>query len=904
MKNWICIILLVMVVSCTAPVSSKDKVSIVINDKSSKVVKFAAAELSGYLKKLYPKQVFTVVNEAATGKSIFLRVTQKAEGLPDNPEAYVVTSSGNKASIFSKSDKGLVYGVYGLLEKLGCGFYISEETLPAAREEFSFQNWELSDQPLVKKRYVFNWHNFISGCTSWNKKHWFQWIDRSQKMGYNSVMVHAYFNNPMHSYSFKGMEKPSGYISTSGNGREWGNIPVSDVRRLPGGDVFSEPEFGCEDAMVPFENRVSSAQNLMKQVFKNARDRGLAVCFAIDADKSIQYLQKNLIGKIPAQDKFLCCKGEIWFPNSDTVQGMEFYTAQIEGLLKSYPMLNEIACWRRGSSFFKTIGINELPVKWKKELQQYLNDYEVLKKIHKGELMSSFITSKLVRAYRKSLKKLGRSDIKVVTGTWGSRFIVPTAIFLPKTKLMPIDWNIRFAKSLMDSEKTLANIEKYAKGQVIPFLWSHHDDGQYIGRCYKPVAGLYTKLKQIKAAGCGAFHWLNRPQDLYFKNMQRQTWARSADQTFQESCRQMALDFWGDKTLGDYLINWLNEAPIFGRATQPNMHYRPWKECTFESGVREKTEKRLAFLNRVDSKKMNQEQKYRLQYFKLLEQFILEFIDAQRHLDKAEALLKAGDIVKAGRELSQGNPEQAVRTFAQMSNIGNIDQGEKAYIVSLATKWIGDYDSFRQRARILPIKVKFGETVPENVAQSNVNLWYYIDTKGKFWEKLGNEILDEKSWPSLSTAQNNKNNDSKSKKDANTNTANEKITFNKENHSKFAIVKRPTKGGEDFRQDIFNEGIQLTKAIVRIRPIMRAGGVANSSHVTRGKYKLKIFASSPRKGVFEIAVDGKVKTFSVKGDEVLAFDLELEKNAELKAKFSLKTGEVILSGLILQPVEN
>ena len=906
-----------------------------------------------------------------------------------------------------------------MLEKLGCGFYISDQCLPAPMKIFSFDGWELTDQPLVKDRYVFNWHNFLSGCNSWNTEQWLQWVDRSQKMGYNAVMVHAYFNNPMHTYSFKGIEKEYGYYTTSAIGREWGNIPVNDVRRLPGGEVFESAVIGSEAAMLDDSPNakalqdVNSIQKMMRETFSYAVDRGVDVCFAFDMDVSLQFLQESFVSQIAEPDKFAVCSGSTWIPKPWTDEGMAFYKAQIDGLLSSYPMLTQIACWRRGGSWFANVSPGELPEEWKKHYDDYLTNNEVLKTINKKELMSSFITSRLTLAYQQVLKDMGRGDIKVSTGTWRSDFIIPTAIFLPEDmKLMPIDWNVRFNKSLISDQGILASFQEYAKGRVIPFLWSHHDDGQYIGRCYKPANKLYSKLNKANASGLGVFHWMNRPQDIYFKSLQRQVWAQTVDEPCQDTCNKMAQDYWGNKELGSYIMDWLTDAPIFGRATQPNMHYRPWEECKFPTGTRANAVKRLGYLNSVDTTAMTDIQKDRLEYFKLLETFIMKFVGTQRHLDNAEKFLTEGKLAQAQDELREGNPEQAVKTYAKLSTTTNEDHCEMAYVVSLATKWIGDYDSFRQRARLIPIRVKLGQTVPEDIAQGRVNLWYYIDKNGKFWEKLGNEILmksvrysnvtassadapaedaldgvADTRWASrgsqwiqvdigrikavdavlidfyeghtrsyklnIQLSANGKNwrtvfdgssspSDSGSQKfgfeeikaryvriHGNGNSVNEFNAYSEiyidthallnnattadanissvgsvnERGSKYAIVNRKATGKETFIEDVFLEGIELGRARIQIRPIMRGVGVENSSHVSKGKYLLKIFASSEKGGSFSIEVGGTSKSFAVKGDKVLEFDLELKEDSTLQANAAIIDGKVVLCGLILEPVD-
>lgn len=79
-------------------------------------------------------------------------------------------------------------------------------------------SWSFADRPLVPDRIVFNWHNFLSGCSTWNESDWNRWTEDAQKLGYNGIMVHAYGNNPMVSFTYNGKTKPVGYLSTTASG--------------------------------------------------------------------------------------------------------------------------------------------------------------------------------------------------------------------------------------------------------------------------------------------------------------------------------------------------------------------------------------------------------------------------------------------------------------------------------------------------------------------------------------------------------------------------------------------------------------------------------------------------------------------------------------------------------------
>ncbi len=654
-KNKLALLLLmVLFVSC------KEEITIITGPGTEdKIEKFAAKELQSYLSKIYPECEFSVGGEPGDGKSIYLIVTDTIEGVPDNKEGYLLKAEGENAFIISKGNTGLIYGVYGILERLGCGFFLSDEMLPEQKKDFNFSAWNFSNEPLIEERFVFNWHNFISGCTGWDKQHWLEWIDRSQKMGYNTVMIHSYHNNPMHTYEYNGFKKEVGYISTSAKGRDWGNIPINDVRRLPGGEIFSKAEFGSEMAMVPDEQRIEKAQSVMAEVFSYALARGVKVNYAIDIDMPLLFLKNSMIQSIPEDEKFYLSTDDVWIPLPDKAEGYAFYKAQLEGLLSSYPMLEDITFFRRGASFFRNAELKELPAKWQEEYTSVIRQNPKLETLDKQEVIGSFITARLVAGYQQILKDMGKEEIHLGTGSWNHYFVVPTAAFLPENiSIMPIDWESRIDKSFMENGDILNDFASpECKNRVIPFIWAHHDDGRYIGRPFRPTEDLYTKLRQAECNSFGVFHWMNRPLDLFFKSMSRQVWSETVNEPLDKTISFSARHYFGTESMSVYFKEWMSNAPMFGRATLMNFFYRNMDDGVFdfEKAIVE-CEKRIAILDGADVSQMTVKQKEYLEYFKTLEQFIIDFSITQAHFLKAEELLNAGNIEGAQKELQMGDP--------------------------------------------------------------------------------------------------------------------------------------------------------------------------------------------------------------------------------------------------------
>lgn len=233
----------------TSGVQAGQAIPIVLPEAAAQSWRLGAEELSEGLSKIYPNDQFPLAaNSGTTGPWI------QVEQVPGmRPEAFAVVHSTKAArplgTIRAADARGFAFGVHRLLERLGAGFYLGFETWSVSRTEFTFDVWSLESQPLAADRVVFNWHNFLSGCSTWDESQWTDWIRRSRAMGFNGVMVHAYGNNPMAGFEFQGVAKPVGYLSSTRIGRDWSVNHVNDVRRLPGGEVFDAPVFGSSAAV-------------------------------------------------------------------------------------------------------------------------------------------------------------------------------------------------------------------------------------------------------------------------------------------------------------------------------------------------------------------------------------------------------------------------------------------------------------------------------------------------------------------------------------------------------------------------------------------------------------------------------------------------------------------------------
>lgn len=553
--------------SCVpALADAREPIEVVQASSASVAQRRATDELVARLRRLYPDERFVHAREVRPAARTIVVAELSASaallgGLVDpaglsRPESFAVSHRGDLAVIAGADARGVVYGIYALLETLGCGFFLSDESEPLPRRgTLSFEGWSPSDAPLFADRIILNWHNFLSSATTWEYEDWERYIATAVRLRFNDLMVHAYGNSPMFSFQFNSVAKTVGYFATTQRGRDWGTQHVNDVRRLVGGDVFSSAVFGASVAQVDSERRVEATVTMMRRVFAEARARGLGVTFALDVDTTSAN-PSEIIATLPADARFR--SGEHELANPDTPAGFAFYRAQVEQLLTLYPDVTRLAVWFRdptANTPWRRLKRAEMPAAWQREFTGPDED------------VSAFALAKIVHAFRRALTELKRDDVALATGSWAFPFLTATDRYLaPEIPIIALDWWVSF-----DSARARRDFRAMRSGRkVIPILWTHHDDRTYVGRPYTPFRDLATKLEQIGAAGFGVIHWTTRPLDLYFRSTSRQTWRRTRDEPLELTCDDAAARLFGEaarKTGGRYLLPWVTEAPMFGRET-------------------------------------------------------------------------------------------------------------------------------------------------------------------------------------------------------------------------------------------------------------------------------------------------------------------------------------------------
>jgi len=722
------------------------EVPVVISPSVAPLTKFAASELSKYLHLLYPGSTFPIRESfPPTSSCIHVGTLEDSPEFskyvkPDallHPDSFVVTTAteGQTAvGVIAGADaRATLFAVYSLLEELGFGFYLSYDAYPDPhRGPFRFDAWKLADAPLSRERIVFSWHNFLSGCSGWSLPDWQHWISQSAKMRYNSIMVHAYGNNPMYSFTHNGQRKPTGFWPTSAKGRDWGTEHVNDVRRIWGGEqVFQSAVFGSSAALVRTEQTVEAATRLMQRVFAFARSRGLGVNFALDLD-TFSSNPQNIIATLPESATF--SKGGFRLPNPEMPEGFAYYRSQMGQLLNTYPEIDRIVVWFREEtdpwSPWRVLQVPDLPEPWQREFQKALEKLPA-----RADDPGLFAISKILKALRKSLDDLGKDQVQLATGCWSYHYLFAADAFMPAgVSMISIDqYNLLVEDH--DVQREIQAVSRRRK--VIPIPYAQDDDDHYAGRPFTPGARLAWTLQYCHCAGNGIIHWTTRPLDIYFKSFSTQVWSATEDQPLSETCDQMAERTFGKAARAEgarYLLQWIIEAPLFGIESANVFIDHPLGDTQAAIVA---CQQRLDMLEKISRLPLSDKGADAVGYYRDWENFVAGLFRSHSAWERSVALRKKGEIARARDALADCQPETVLEQYARMASRLGITSGEKGLLISMNLHWLPYIVSQRQALGLESVRVKFMPTEHEPLAQAPGLFTFFFDRNHQLWMGLG-----------------------------------------------------------------------------------------------------------------------------------------------------------------------
>ena len=734
------------------------KVVVTLPKDAGTAEKVVADELVTHLHALYPSTDFEAGSPQPETPVIYLGTAQNLpESLAaelrnklDKPDSFAIKVIDSRTAVIAgASPRATLYAVDALLEKLGFGFYLSYNTAPApAQAAFSFAGWELEDAPIAGERIMFNWHNFLSGCSTWNLKDWQHWITQAERLRFNTIMVHAYGNNPMFSFSLNGVTKPTGYLSNTRSGRDWGTEDVLDVRKIVGGEgLFNGPVFGTGASMVPDKDKTQAATALMQSVFQFAADRGMGIAFALDIDSEASNPQ-NVIATLPASARFKTRyesnepatrhdPHDLELADPDSKEGYLYYKSEVEQLMKLYPQITQVAVWFRGApaSPWTSLKPEDFPAAWREEYQAAIAANPALKDDPRAPGM--FAMGKVAKAFRNALNETGHAQVTLAAGSWGFGYLPSADAFMPAgATLLPLDATYEFPSDPVQESVRVVGRHR----PVMPIVWAQHDDREYAGRSYVPFSGLGSMLQWSNSAGYGVIHWTTRPLDLFFKSVAEQVWNGSEDEALDTTAAEMAKRTFGSgaQELGKrYLLDWIYNGPAFGRETSDKFISMTLDAENEAIGAKS----RMELLKQMEPFAQGAAARDWVGYFEDWERYAQGVFEAQAALQKSEAAMKAGDLALARREIAAATPESAIEQYSKTIRHGTTSRGEEGILISMNLRWLPYFEAQRQTVGLEPLQIEFAPTYQDAVTQQPGAYTFDLDSSKHVIEVLGSSEL-------------------------------------------------------------------------------------------------------------------------------------------------------------------
>lgn len=479
-----------------------ERVTIIRSRGDSFLENLAARELQKYLPLVWEAEVKFAEHRAGNQFTITVIVGDRADHTTLTPSNLLDMTSTEGFCLKSHREEsriqiegggplGLLYGVYAFLEKLGCRFYISRDSLPSKKSQPSLPALDEVHEPIFPVRGALPWYDFLCGPSTSNLIDYQRYIDQLLKLRYNCFTLHFYSYEPFLHFTWNGAMQHRAYLDTSATHR-WGNRPMRTSDFWVGRDRFRDEVFASEAAKdcATDLDRFLKAEELVRQALTHAKERGMVTNVGIE----VMDLPPEILQAVPEANRFEA--GILVCPSSPSARSL--LEARLRALVNTYPMADIYTLWQtEGSAIRRTKGC---PCKAcrayaRKHAHLAYQDGDIIF-LHWIELAAEMFPT---LAPRKRLATGGWSIESTYRG--GDRFLPNEVMFT----------------SLLSPEPLLAlktkQPEKYAN--------LHRDRwampwGEFDGRMYLPqprvtaYPELFKKLHRAGATGVVLIHWRQR----------------------------------------------------------------------------------------------------------------------------------------------------------------------------------------------------------------------------------------------------------------------------------------------------------------------------------------------------------------------------------------------------------
>ncbi|MCX6359632.1 MAG: alpha-glucuronidase family glycosyl hydrolase [Armatimonadetes bacterium] len=191
------------------------RAEIVLGSGTDRLEALAARELQRYLGLMGAGRCRIVPQAQGAGTRLVLgtphsssdvarliAATKTAGTLGD--EGYLLHTRPGRVTLAASTPRGVLWAAYGLLERLGVGFFLGGDALAGAGPARLPEGLSLVERPALKVRGSLPWYNFLDSPTTWDRDDFRFFFDQMARMRMNFVGFHSYDSEPFCAYEFGG----------------------------------------------------------------------------------------------------------------------------------------------------------------------------------------------------------------------------------------------------------------------------------------------------------------------------------------------------------------------------------------------------------------------------------------------------------------------------------------------------------------------------------------------------------------------------------------------------------------------------------------------------------------------------------------------------------------------------
>jgi hypothetical protein len=265
-------VLALFIFAQTAVADDTAQVSIVVPPNSDQKLQFAGAELQRYVKSLF--QIDAVISDAPAQAGFVMQLGVTKEGLRD--QDFLLKPNGSELFITGGSPRAVLWAVYELVEWWGVRYLVHEDVLPASHGLMRFPTMEIKREPNMRTRCWRLVNDPAHGPVSWSLEENRAFLRQIAKMKFNRVVLSFWPCQPFVDYTFREMQKPPGTIYF-GERYPIDNDTVG-LEKFPGMTAFTNPELaGATSPKELTERAVALAHGIFAEAEKLGMETALLI---------------------------------------------------------------------------------------------------------------------------------------------------------------------------------------------------------------------------------------------------------------------------------------------------------------------------------------------------------------------------------------------------------------------------------------------------------------------------------------------------------------------------------------------------------------------------------------------------------------------------------------------------